>query len=76
MVALMERHKVVIIVYIVFLHMDLFQEPKCFISLDKHEYDKMIEEKDAELSDKRMREAEVNASKALLVIIAPFYDLT
>ncbi|KAI7807367.1 synaptonemal complex protein 1 [Triplophysa rosa] len=32
----------------------------------KHEYDKMIEEKDAELSDKRMREAEVNASKALL----------
>ncbi|XP_051568665.1 synaptonemal complex protein 1-like isoform X2 [Myxocyprinus asiaticus] len=32
----------------------------------KHEYDKMVEEKDAELSEKRMREAEVNASKALL----------
>nr|XP_055069068.1 synaptonemal complex protein 1 [Misgurnus anguillicaudatus]XP_055069069.1 synaptonemal complex protein 1 [Misgurnus anguillicaudatus] len=32
----------------------------------KHEYDKMVEEKDAELSDKRMREAEINASKALL----------
>lgn len=29
----------------------------------------MVEEKDAELSDKRMREAEINASKALLVII-------
>ncbi|ROL44898.1 Synaptonemal complex protein 1 [Anabarilius grahami] len=32
----------------------------------KHEYDKMVEEKDAELSEKRMREAEVNASKASL----------
>ncbi|KTG37780.1 hypothetical protein cypCar_00022380 [Cyprinus carpio] len=32
----------------------------------KHEYDKMLEEKDAELSEKRMREAEVNASKASL----------
>uniref|UniRef100_A0A672RM69 Synaptonemal complex protein 1 n=1 Tax=Sinocyclocheilus grahami TaxID=75366 RepID=A0A672RM69_SINGR len=31
----------------------------------KHEYDKMLEEKDAELSEKRMREAEVNASKEL-----------
>uniref|UniRef100_A0A672QK97 Synaptonemal complex protein 1 n=1 Tax=Sinocyclocheilus grahami TaxID=75366 RepID=A0A672QK97_SINGR len=29
----------------------------------KHEYDKMVEEKDAELSEKRMREAEVSASK-------------
>ncbi|XP_059415795.1 synaptonemal complex protein 1-like isoform X1 [Carassius carassius] len=32
----------------------------------KHEYDKMLEEKDAELSEKRMREAEVNAGKASL----------
>ncbi|XP_059426521.1 synaptonemal complex protein 1 isoform X3 [Carassius carassius] len=32
----------------------------------KHEYDKMVEEKDAELSEKRMREAEVSASKASL----------
>lgn len=32
----------------------------------KHEYDKMLEEKDAELSEKRMKEAEVNASKASL----------
>ncbi|XP_056126324.1 synaptonemal complex protein 1 isoform X2 [Rhinichthys klamathensis goyatoka] len=32
----------------------------------KHEYDKMVEEKDAELSEKRMKEAEVNASKASL----------
>ncbi len=29
----------------------------------------MVEEKDAELSEKRMREAEVSASKASLVII-------
>ncbi|KAI2663834.1 Synaptonemal complex protein 1 [Labeo rohita] len=32
----------------------------------KHEYDKMVEEKDAELNEKRMREAEVSASKASL----------
>ncbi|XP_058635018.1 synaptonemal complex protein 1-like isoform X2 [Onychostoma macrolepis] len=32
----------------------------------KHEYDKMVEEKDTELSEKRMREAEVSASKASL----------
>ncbi|XP_043098901.1 synaptonemal complex protein 1 [Puntigrus tetrazona] len=32
----------------------------------KHEYDKMVEEKDAELSEKRMKEAEVIASKASL----------
>uniref|UniRef100_A0A673JIY1 Synaptonemal complex protein 1 n=1 Tax=Sinocyclocheilus rhinocerous TaxID=307959 RepID=A0A673JIY1_9TELE len=32
----------------------------------KHEYDKMLEEKDAELSEKRMREAEVSASKLAL----------
>lgn len=29
----------------------------------------MVEEKDAELSEKRMKEAEVNASKASLVFI-------
>lgn len=40
-----------------------------FNFISQHEYDKMIEEKDGELSEKRMREAEVNASKALLVII-------
>jgi len=33
----------------------------------QHEYDKMVVEKDAELSEKRMKEAEVNASKASLV---------
>ncbi|GAA6096171.1 synaptonemal complex protein 1 isoform X1 [Tachysurus ichikawai] len=32
----------------------------------KHEYDKMVEEKDAELNEKRMREAEVNANKTSL----------
>ncbi|XP_062853487.1 synaptonemal complex protein 1 isoform X2 [Trichomycterus rosablanca] len=32
----------------------------------KHEYDKMVEEKDAELSEKRMQEAEVNANKTSL----------
>ncbi|MCJ8729468.1 hypothetical protein PDJAM_G00106730 [Pangasius djambal] len=32
----------------------------------KHEYDKMVEEKDAELSEKRIREAEVNANKTSL----------
>ncbi|XP_053539668.1 synaptonemal complex protein 1 isoform X2 [Ictalurus punctatus] len=32
----------------------------------KHEYDKMVEEKDAELNEKRMQEAEVNANKTSL----------
>ncbi|XP_046704803.1 synaptonemal complex protein 1 isoform X3 [Silurus meridionalis] len=32
----------------------------------KHEYDKMVEEKDAELNEKRMREVEVNANKTSL----------
>ncbi|XP_060774255.1 synaptonemal complex protein 1-like [Neoarius graeffei] len=32
----------------------------------KHEYDQMVEEKDAELNEKRMREAEVNANKTSL----------
>ncbi|TVK90479.1 Synaptonemal complex protein 1 [Bagarius yarrelli] len=32
----------------------------------KHEYDKMVEEKDAELNEKRMREAEINANKTSL----------
>ncbi|XP_049335247.1 synaptonemal complex protein 1 isoform X1 [Astyanax mexicanus] len=32
----------------------------------KHEYDKMVEEKDAELNEKRIREAEVNTNKISL----------
>ncbi|XP_058259913.1 synaptonemal complex protein 1 isoform X2 [Hemibagrus wyckioides] len=32
----------------------------------KHEYDKMVEEKDSELNEKRMQEAEVNANKTSL----------
>ncbi|KAL6457785.1 hypothetical protein MHYP_G00330150 [Metynnis hypsauchen] len=32
----------------------------------KHEYDKMVEEKNAELNEKRMREADVNANKTSL----------